>query len=213
MGINNQNLIDKIYNNALLVYPITIDMAAQIAKYVDLLLKWNRVYNLTAITAIDEVIRLHILDGLSIMSHLHEFNNIIDVGSGMGVPGILIAIVYPQIKVSLIDNSSKKTSFLKQVAIELGLSNIVVINSRVEEYDSLIKFDVAISRAFTSSKMFIDLTAHLLKVNNSNWLLMKSTKIDSEIAQLADYKYDILNLNVKDIIGERYLLKIYNKVR
>lgn len=211
MGINNEQLIDKIFNQTLNIYPIDSGTALKLAKYVEILLKWNKVYSLTAITNIDEIIRLHVIDGLSIMNHLCGIKRIIDVGSGMGVPGVLIAIVNPDIEVCLIDINSKKTSFLKQASIELGLKNVEVITSKVEDYNTSNKFDAAISRAFTSSNMFIELTKHLLKENTSQWLLMKSAKINDEVSLIANHNYDIIDLMMNNLIGERYLLKIYNK--
>ena len=173
--------------------------------YTNLLLKWNKTFSLTNITNIEQIIIYHLLDGLTTVKYIENYNSIIDVGSGMGVPGIIIAIWFPHKNISLIDSSKKKSAFLKQVVIELGLTNVDVICSRVEDYKPLKLFDLAISRAFSSSKLFIDLVG---KFVSNNLLLMKSSKVDSEINEIANYKYNITQVNLPFSDDIRYLLKI-----
>lgn len=134
----------------------------QLMQYAQLLLKWNKVYNLTAITELNHIVSHHLLDGLTVVPHITPHLKIIDIGSGMGVPGIVLAIWYPANDLVLLDSNHKKCTFLKQVAIELGLTNVAIANSKVESYIPLDKFDVVISRAFASTKTFLELTKHLV---------------------------------------------------
>ncbi len=108
--------------------------------YLNLIEKWNRVYNLTAIRERDEMIKLHFLDSLSILNHV-EMEHVLDVGSGAGFPGIVLAITKPELKVTVMDSVNKKTTFMQQVKSELSLTNLNVINARVEEYQPIILFD------------------------------------------------------------------------
>ena len=177
----------------------------KLINYTRLLLKWNKTYSLTNITDTKQMIIYHLLDGLTTIKYLDEFSSIIDVGSGMGVPGIIIAIWCSDKKIVVLDSNHKKTAFLKQAVIELSLENIEVICSRVEDYIPQNPYDLAISRAFSSSKLFISLARHLVK---NTLMLMKSHKVDSEIDQITDHKYNILEVNLPFCDDKRYLLKI-----
>ncbi len=177
----------------------------KLLSYMVLLKKWNKTFSLTSITDFEQIIIYHLLDGLTTISYINEFDSILDIGSGMGVPGIIIAIWYPDKKVSLLDSNHKKTAFLKQVVIELGLSNVDIICSRVESYNPIIPYDLAISRAFSNSKLFIDLAKHLVR---GVLMLMKSIKIEDETDQILNYKYNIIELNLPFCMDKRYLLEI-----
>ncbi len=203
---DSQQLRDGILELGLVPEQDKIDLLLQ---YVRLLLKWNKTYSLTAITNFEQITTLHLLDGLTVIPYLSNAKSVVDVGSGMGVPGVIIAIWCPDVQVYALDSNHKKTAFLQQVAIELGLSNFKIICSKVENYipDSL--YDLAISRAFTSSRMFIDLTVHLLSKNGS-WLLMKSQKVQSELDTVTQYRHSLIQLNLPGCLDKRYLLKIEN---
>ena len=108
-------------------------MIDQLMVYLNLIEKWNRVYNLTAIRERDEMIKLHFLDSLSILNHV-EMEHVLDVGSGAGFPGIVLAITKPELKVTVMDSVNKKTTFMQQVKSELSLTNLNVVNARVEDY-------------------------------------------------------------------------------
>ena len=103
----------------------------QLMSYLNLVEKWNRVYNLTAIRERDEMIKLHFLDSLSILNHV-RVKNILDVGSGAGFPGIVLAITKPELKVTVMDSVNKKTTFMQQVKSELALNNLNVVHGRVD---------------------------------------------------------------------------------
>ena len=128
--------------------------------YVELLQKWNKTYNLTAIEATDEIIRKHILDSLSLVPYLNG-SRVFDVGSGAGLPGIPLAIVCKDKQFLLLDASVKKTRFIQQAIIEVRLNNVQVVQQRVERYAPQHEFDTVVSRAFASSEKLLASTYHL----------------------------------------------------
>ncbi|HLX52415.1 MAG TPA: 16S rRNA (guanine(527)-N(7))-methyltransferase RsmG [Aquella sp.] len=173
---------------------------SQLIAYAGLLQKWNVVYSLTAITRTEHIITHHLLDGLTVVPYLANARRIIDVGSGMGVPGIVLAVWNPSIQVTLLDSNQKKCIFLKQVVIELGLKNVGVVCVRVEEYVPVQKFDIIISRAFASHELFIQLTRHLL-AEDGYFLAMKS-KVDEIVESCEQIK-----VKIPGVSDERVLLK------
>lgn len=118
-------------------------------QYLLLLHKWNKTYNLTAIRNIEEMLEKHLLDSLSIAAHVYG-ERFLDVGTGAGLPGIPLAILYPQKQFTLLDSNGKKTRFLQQVKTQLQLNNVTVENRRIEQFDPSQKFDAILSRAFAS---------------------------------------------------------------
>ena len=204
MKINRAELESGILELGLNISEVKV---GQLIDYVNLLYKWNKTYSLTAITKSDEVLKYHLLDGLTVISYISQVISVIDVGSGMGVPGIIIAICCPQIQVVAIDSNKKKSVFLKKVAIELDLKNLTVINQRVENYIPSIKFNVIISRAFASINLFIKLTKHL-RDNDGYWLAMKGAKAMDTCDLGGDYKVEFLDVRVPNTELERKLLKI-----
>lgn len=211
--LDYNNFIIKFEKSVKHLNNVTLDLTKlqQIFTYVNLLLKWNKVYSLTAITKLDDIINLHLLDALAIMPHLLSTGKLLDVGSGMGIPGIMIAIYYPQLQVSLIDSSSKKSSFLQQVAIEAKLANLKVINKRVEDFNIAPrdKFNLVICRAFSSIDKFITCSKHLITMDGF-YLLMKSQNIYQELASFNSYSYNIIELTIPNYHNKRFLLKIDN---
>lgn len=140
-------------------------------EYVALLKKWNSTYNLTALRDEHKMISHHILDSLSLLGYIKEAKTLMDVGSGGGMPGIPTAICRPDLQITLLDSNTKKTTFLQQVVIELGLSNVTVASGRVEAMHDK-DVDVVTSRAFAELADFISLTKHLLN-ENGYWAAMK----------------------------------------
>lgn len=134
----------------------------QLMQFVELLQKWNKTYNLTAIEDAQEMVSKHILDSLSITRYLVG-ENIIDVGSGAGLPGTPLAIMCPDKQFILLDSNTKKTRFIQQVSMELGLKNIQVAHQRVEQYLPKQKFHTLVSRAFASSDKLLDRCELILK--------------------------------------------------
>ena len=141
--------------------------------YLALLQKWNKVYNLTSIRDAEQMIGHHLLDSLAVLPHLWP-GRWLDVGCGAGLPGLVLAIARPEWKFTLLDSNSKKTSFVQQAIIELGVQNARVNCARVEEMQSDEKFDGIISRAFAETADFVTLTRHLL-ADKGRWAAMKGT--------------------------------------
>lgn len=144
------------------------------------LVKWNQAFNLTAIRDPLEMVDKHLLDSLSILPHVGE-GALIDIGTGAGLPGFIIALVRPELPVSLLDSNGKKTRFLKQMAAELGATNVTVITGRCEEHDG--QYAQITSRAFASLADMVNGTAQLLAPGGC-WLAMKGHVPLDEIAAL-----------------------------
>lgn len=160
---------------------------AKLLAYLALLDKWNRVYNLTAVRDPARMVSHHLLDSLAVVPYF-EGASVLDVGSGGGLPGIPLAIARPELQVTLIDSIAKKTAFLLQAKAELGLANLSVVTSRVEDFRPASGFDVVTSRAFSDLKEFVVLTRHLL-APGGHWLAMKGLYPNEELAVLpADVK-------------------------
>jgi 16S rRNA (guanine527-N7)-methyltransferase len=194
-------LIEGLQRMALKLSDQMID---QLMTYLNLVEKWNRVYNLTAIRERDEMIKLHFLDSLSILNHVHV-KNILDVGSGAGFPGIVLAITKPELKVTVMDSVNKKTTFMQQVKSELALTNLDVVNSRVEDYQPITLFEAVTSRAFSNLKNMMSLTQHTLK-KEGVWLAMKSKDVKEELEEFEKNQYTLIPLEVPFINAERYLV-------
>ena len=170
----------------------------------DLLLKWNKTYNLTALRDPAQAISHHLLDSLAILPHVGT-GNLLDVGSGGGLPGIPLAIARPELSVSMVDTVQKKTTFLQQAVIELALKNVTVHHARVEEMQG--QYAQISSRAFAEIGLFISLTRHLL-APNGRWLAMKGVRPDDELKALpADIAVEaIIPLTVPGLDAERHLI-------
>ena len=183
--------------------------------YVALLGKWNSVYNLTAIRDPQQMMIQHILDSLAIVPAVSARNpsTALDVGSGGGLPGIVLAIVLPELGVTLNDIVHKKTAFQSQAKAQLGLSNLSVVTGRVESLRPGIevpeKFDVIVSRAFAELSDFVTLSRHLVAVDG-RILAMKGVKPDAEVARLPEGAtvLGIERLNVPMLDAERHLVEI-----
>jgi len=158
---------------------------ARLRGYVDLLAKWNRTYNLTAIREPERMITHHVLDALAILPHLKRFAGarVLDVGSGGGVPGIPLAIAQPEWRVTLLDSNSKKTTFLTQAVIELALPNVDVTTARVEAFASAVAYDLVVSRAFSDLADFATSSARHV-ARGGVLAAMKGVHPDEELAQL-----------------------------
>jgi len=186
---------------------LTAEQISRLETYVGLLDKWNKVYNLSAIRDPNEMVSRHILDSLTILPYL-KGDSLLDVGTGAGLPGIPVAIMHPEIAVTLLDTNSKKTRFLQQVKAELGLDNVTVVHARVEEAD-LPKFAMVTARAFATIKDIIDLTGQHCD-DAGCLLLMKGTYPDEELdAMSGGFKcQDVVTLTVPDCEGQRHLVRL-----
>ena len=173
--------------------------------YKDLLIKWNNSFNLTSVKN-TEIVTHHFLDCLAVIPFIKS-SKLLDVGTGAGLPGIVIAIVNPDIKVSLIDKVGKKITFIKRIIAELEIKNIETYHDRVELLTSEDKYDGIISRAFSNMEVFIKSTKHLIK-RQGVWYGMKSKKIlDNEMVNIND-PWALEKLDVPFLQAERYLVKV-----
>lgn len=158
-------------------------------RYADLILKWNKVYNLTAIRQRDELITHHLLDCLAVLPSVQrQLENagvskprVLDVGAGAGLPGLVWAIMNPSWQVSTIDTVQKKAAFMRQAAANLELPNVQVFHDRVERFQDPEGFDVICSRAFSSMVQFVDLSAHLLKQDGLYMALKGKKEVDADV--------------------------------
>lgn len=180
------------------------DAQQKLLAFRDLLLKWNKTYNLTALRDPAQAISHHLLDSLAILPHVGD-GNLLDVGSGGGLPGIPLAIARPDLSVSMVDTVQKKTTFLQQAVIELALRNVTVHHARVEEMQG--QYAQISARAFAEIGLFISLTRHLL-APNGRWLAMKGVRPDDELKALpTDITVEaIIPLTVPELEAERHLI-------
>ena len=139
---------------------LSADIRERLIKYVMLLKKWNKVYNLTAVRGEQEMVTRHLLDSLAVAPYA-EARAILDVGSGAGLPGIPLALTLPRSRVTLLDANQKKATFLRQAVIELALENVDVVCERVEAWQTRERFEVVISRAFSDVRKFLALAGRL----------------------------------------------------
>lgn len=183
------------------------DKQRQLLAYLALLIKWNKAYNLTAVRDPDEMVSRHLLDSLSIVPYAEAGDNWLDVGSGGGMPGVPLAIMFPERAFTLLDSNGKKTRFLTQVKLELKLANLEVVHARVEQFQPSIAFDGITSRAFSSLEDFASWTRHLGNAE-TRWLAMKGVQPDDELQRLPeDFRLDACHvLKVPGCQGQRHLL-------
>jgi 16S rRNA (guanine527-N7)-methyltransferase len=176
----------------------------QLLRYLSLILKWNRIYNLSAIRDPIESVKKHLLDSLSII-HFVQPGLLLDVGSGAGLPGIVIAIMKPETEVFVLDSVGKKCRFMQAVKSELALENLIVVNSRVESFKSKKSFSQITSRAFAEASKTIQLTKHLLE-ENGRYLLMKGSNIHEE--DVDNFNVKVHSMTVPFVSDKRSLLEI-----
>ena len=174
---------------------VSLETQQKLLAYLVLLQKWNKVYNLTAVRDPLEMVTLHLLDSLSVLPYV-KAKNLLDVGSGGGLPGIVLAICLPNLLVTTIDTVQKKTIFMRQVKGELGLDNLQIVHARVESFMPEEKFEAIISRAFSELALFVKLTKHLL-TKNGQWLAMKGQVPHDELATI---ELESLKIKVQKIV-------------
>lgn len=190
--------------------PVQADL---LTRYVLLLNKWNKAYNLTAIRDPREMVFRHIVDSLSIVPHISGAA-ILDVGSGPGLPGVVLAIMYPDKKFTTLDSNGKKTRFMLQAKLDLQLDNLEVANSRVESFQVDTPFDAITSRAFSSLVNMVDGTKHLLSLSGV-YLAMKGLYPEEELKELMGRdEIELVGcepLKVPGTDGDRHLVILRNR--
>ena len=180
----------------------------QFLHYLELLSQWNEIYNLTAVKTPQEILKVHVFDSLSLISHL-EGDRFIDVGSGAGLPGIPLAIMSPEKDFTLLDSNGKKTRFLFQVRTKLHLDNVQEINKRVEHYSPEKPFDMIITRAFSELSTMLESCGHLAS-KKTIFVAMKGKVPKKEMRSIPE-GYDILSvtkLSVPELDRDRHIIKI-----
>ena len=194
---------------AMMNLAITDNKFNQLCLYIDLLEKWNVAYNLTALKDERQMVYHHLLDSLSLTPFVSDTaKTVLDVGSGGGTPGIPLAIYRPDLAVTLVDSNSKKTAFLRQAVIELGLNNVQVITERVENIKE-IQFDTIVSRAFAELGDFVRLTEQIL-AKNGVWLAMKGVYPYEEVDRLPEniMVEQVVEVKVPFIDGSRHIVEM-----
>jgi 16S rRNA (guanine527-N7)-methyltransferase len=166
---------------------LTRDARAALMAYVGLLSHWNRAINLTAVREPHQIVTRHLLDSLTVLPFL-QGREILDIGSGAGLPGIPLAIINPERRFTLLDSHLKKISFLRQVVHDLGLNNVVVTHQRAEKFQSPIKFDTLVARAFAKLADLLSACGHLLGRDNA-LVAMKGQLRPGEVGAIStDYE-------------------------
>ncbi|XLM21208.1 16S rRNA (guanine(527)-N(7))-methyltransferase RsmG [Chromobacterium piscinae] len=204
-----QHIAELKQGLAQLALELTEPQLDLLERYLALLVKWNQTYNLTAIRQEERMVSYHLLDSLSLVPHLAGGSRMLDVGSGGGMPGIPTAIARPDLQVVLLDSNHKKTTFLRQVVLELGLPNVQVMTDRVEAYQPEQKFDRITSRAFSELSEFVKLTRHLM-AEGGQYVAMKGVYPYEEIALLPQgvAVSEVLPVTVPGLDAERHLVRM-----
>lgn len=190
---------------------ITEEIYSKLYKYFELLVEWNNRFNMTSILEEKEVFLLHFYDSLCLNKiNLNEINSLCDFGTGAGFPGMVIALVYPNIEVTLVESNNKKCTFLEEVKQQLNIKNVSIFNERIEDFarKNREKYDVVTCRAVTSIPIIIELSTSLIKVNG----LLVPLKSNCE-EEINKYKYleKEFNLKLENLI--KYNLPINDAYR
>jgi 16S rRNA (guanine527-N7)-methyltransferase len=213
MAVYERAVLAQLLKNGLtdLRLELTESQQEQLLDYLALLHKWNHVYNLTSVRDPVQMMTLHLLDSLAAVPAFADAKNVLDVGAGGGLPGIVLAIARPDMKVAMIDTVHKKTAFLTQVKVELGLANVTVYTKKVQELQVKQPFDVITSRAFADLSDFIEWSQHLL-AEGGRFIALKGTAPEDERERLqerlqGDWKVQALQaLRIPGLEAERHLV-------
>jgi len=176
--------------------------------YLATLKKWNKVYNLTAINEDSEIIVKHFLDSLSVNQYIQNSGRILDVGTGAGFPGLILALFNPEKSFVLVDGVSKKISFLQEMIGKLNLKNVIAVHTKVEQYNVAEQFDIIISRAFADIKKMTKLTSHLIK-DGGKFIAMKGPDVMTELDDIS-LPFVHHDITVPFLQGTRKIIEIKN---
>jgi len=187
---------------------ISEEQISKLIQYVELLNKWNKAYNLTSVREPSDMLIKHIMDSLMV-GEILSGNSFIDVGTGPGLPGIPLAILYPERNFVLLDSLGKRITFIRQVVFQLKLANVTPLLSRVEQYQPEVPFDGILSRAFASLEDMVNWCKHLIDENGS-FFALKGQYPQEELNQLPDgvslvKSYKIV---VPQLLGERHVIEL-----
>ncbi len=184
---------------------LSAEQIGALLHFVELMAKWNKTYNLTAIRDPDAMVAYHILDSLSVLGHVRG-PRVLDVGAGAGLPGLPLAVCMPDCAFTLLDSNAKKTRFMRQAALELGLRNVTVAQERVQAFQPEALFSCIISRAFAAIGDMLALTGHCL-ADGGVWLAMKGKRPDAELEHL-NLEYSVAYLHAPGVVGERCVVAL-----
>ncbi|GAC06244.1 16S rRNA (guanine(527)-N(7))-methyltransferase RsmG [Paraglaciecola chathamensis] len=189
---------------------VSEEQISKLVGFVQLIHKWNKAYNLTSVRDRESMLIKHIMDSIVVAPHLQQ-SHYIDVGTGPGLPGIPLAIMLPQTHFTLLDSLGKRVRFMKQVAYELKLDNILPVQSRVEDYASAHELNGVLSRAFASLNDMLTWCQHLID-SNGTFIALKGQLPQQEIDELPEgfVVTDTIALHVPELEGDRHLIKIVN---
>ena len=188
-----------------LPFAVSPEQRAQLAQYLTLLNRWNAVHNLTAVRDPLQQVPRHVLDCLAVVPYLEDAHTLADIGSGAGLPALLLAVMRPQLAVLAVESNGKKAAFIRQAATALQLPNVQVAAQRAEDWRGAPQ-DIIISRALTSATAFVQMTAHFGDAH-SRWLLMKGR--EAEKVEAAGFTLHAAHpLQVPYLDAERVLLDI-----
>jgi 16S rRNA (guanine527-N7)-methyltransferase len=211
MKVFDRNALSQVLTDGIKALRLDLgpQQVEQLLDYLALLNKWNGVYNLTSVRDPMQMVTLHVLDSLAAVPAFAGARNVLDVGAGGGLPGIVLAIARPDMKVSMIDTVHKKTAFLNQVKAELGLANVTVYTMRVEQLQVKQPFDVITSRAFADLSDFVNWSGHLLE-QGGQFIALKGVAPAEERERLPEpWKVSKLQpLEVPGLGAERHLVFI-----
>ena len=184
---------------------------SKLIDFMHLLHEWNKTHNLTAVDDIDEMLSVHVFDSASIKPYL-KGPTLLDVGSGAGLPGMILAILSPALDVTSVEARNKKAQFQMFAANKLKLSNFDVVNSRIEDYKPKELFPMITARAFSSLENLVDLSEHLI-TPTGKWLAMKGVvpKDELKVIKAKKFKFDTYALTVPELDAQRNLVIIEAK--
>jgi len=188
---------------------VTDEQKDKLIQLVELLNKWNKAYNLTSVRDPKDMLVKHIMDSLVVSPYLSG-DQIIDVGTGPGLPGLPLAIINPDKHFTLLDSLGKRIRFIRQVIFELNILNVTPVQSRVEDFNIESGFDIVLSRAFASIGDMLSWCQHLPKVSTGRFLALKGQYAKEEFKTLPGWceVEDVICLQVPRLNGERHLIKI-----
>ena len=193
-----------------LALPLEAEQTSRLVAYLRLIERWNETYNLTSIRDPRSMATQHIVDSLAAAAALRrrrgprDRRHLVDVGSGAGLPGVVVAVVLPETEVVCVDSVGKKAAFITQAAGSLGARNVTSLQARIERLKDR-RFDVIASRAFASLPDFVAGTQHLL-ADNGEWLAMKGKTPAAEIAALTGVEAEIESLEVPGLVADRCIV-------
>ncbi len=184
---------------------LTVPARQKLLNFLGLLERWNRTYNLTAVRDPEQMVPRHLLDSLTVLPYL-QGPQVLDIGTGAGLPGIPLALARPDLEFTLLDSNAKKTRFATQAVHELGLQNVVVVQERVEKFHPEKKFDTLIARAFASIPDMLAASRHLC-APRGRFLVMKGVFPQEELAAVTDgYRAEVKALHIPGLDAARHVV-------